>query len=167
MKAAVALICTVSLLALTRAAIAGDEGSAIPDSCPVTRATAETRFSPPPPARPIDPGSSRFWYGTDALYTSIASDGRWRGLESPKGTRDKLFFYRKNAEWLMESPYQLKVTFRQLADTEPTFTVGRVTNAIMDKEIAMLIMLELPTRGCWEVTANYKNAHLSFVTWLD
>jgi hypothetical protein len=167
MKVATALICTVTFLALPRAAPAADEGTAIPESCPVTRSTAATRFTPPPPSRPFDPRSTMFWYGSDSLYTALFSDGRWHGIKSATGTRDKSFWYRKNPEWLMENPYQLKVSYRQLTETGPTFTAGRVTNAIMGKEVAMLLMLEFPTRGCWEVTANYKDAHVSFVTWVD
>jgi hypothetical protein len=45
--------------------------------------------------------------------------------------------------------------------------VRNVTNAIMGEEVAMLTMLELPERGCWEITGNYKDAYLSFVVWLD
>ena len=40
-------------------------------------------------------------------------------------------------------------------------------NAIMGHEVAMLLMLELPERGCWQVTGNYKSDHLSWVTWVD
>jgi len=46
-------------------------------------------------------------------------------------------------------------------------TFPRVNNAIMGKEVAMLLMLELPERGCWQVTGNYKSDHLSWVTWID
>lgn len=162
MKAAIAFICSVPLVALP-----GKEETPIPDSCPVTRGTAQARYTPPPPARALDPDSPRFWYGTDALYTNLASDGRWRGIKSKSGSRDKSVWFRKDAQWLDEVPYQLRVTFRPLGEAGPMFTVPRVTNAIMGKEVAMMLMLEFPTPGCWEVTANYKDAHTSFVTWVD
>jgi hypothetical protein len=167
MKAASALICTVTLMALSEASAADEENTPIPASCPVTRATPENRFTPPPPARPSDQHSERFWYGSDSLYTELFSDGRWRGIKSPTGSRDKSFWYRKDAQWLNENPYELKVTYRQLSAAEPMFTASGVTNAILRKQVAMLLMLELPTRGCWEVTGSYKNAHVSFVTWVD
>lgn len=162
MKVAIAFICALPLVAT-----ADDAETPIPESCPVTRATAETRFTPPPPSRAMDVGSTMFWYGTDALYTALFSDGRWRGIKSSTGTRNKSFWHRKNPEWEQENPYQFKVTYREHAETGPMFTVGRVTNAILGGEMSMLIMLELPTRGCWEVTANYKDAYVSFVTWVD
>jgi hypothetical protein len=43
----------------------------------------------------------------------------------------------------------------------------RVNNAIMGEEWAMLTMVELPTRGCWEVSGNYKSDYLAFVVWVD
>jgi hypothetical protein len=46
-------------------------------------------------------------------------------------------------------------------------TFPRVTNAIFAGEAAMLLMLELPERGCWQVTGNYKSDYLSFVVWLE
>jgi hypothetical protein len=167
MKLAIALSCTLPLLTLSQPSAASDEETPIPESCPVTRSTAETRFTPPPPSRPFEADSTMFWYGSDELYTALYSDGHWRGIPSRSGTRNKVFWFRKNAEWLNEDSYQLKVTYRQLGETGPMFTVPRVTNAIMGEEVAMLIMLELPTRGCWEVTANYKDAHLSFVAWVN
>lgn len=166
MKHAMPLVCMLAFASLPLASGAGGDETAIPDSCPVTRSTPETRFTPPPPSRAFDTNSAMFWYGSDSLYTALYADGRWRGIASPTGTRNKSFWYRKNPEWLTETPYQLAVTYRKLGETGPMFTEPGVTNAIMGKEVAMLIMLELPTRGCWEVTASYKNAHVSFVTWV-
>ena len=162
MKAAIAFICCLPLVAL-----AGKDETPIPDSCPVTRATAETRYAPPPPVRPDAADSPRFWYGSDELYTNLAADGRWRGMKSASGIREKSIWFRKDAQWLDEVPHQLRVTFRPLGKAGSMFTVPRVTNAIIGKEVAMLLMLEFPTPGCWEVTANYKDAHASFVTWVD
>jgi hypothetical protein len=147
----------------------GDEAEAqepIPDDCPVTLPT-EPRFIPPVPYKDDELGGGMFWYGTDALFTHIYSDGRWRGLTSAKGTRNKSFWYRKDAEWLEESPYQLVVTAKRIDADGPMITFPRVTNAIMSKEVAMLLMVELPERGCWQVTGNYKSDYLSFVVWVE
>jgi hypothetical protein len=108
-----------------------------------------------------------FWHGTDGLFTHLYSDGRWRGIKAASGTRNKSFWYRKDAKWLDEYPYQLVVTFKRLDADGPMHTVPRVTNAIMGKEVAMLLMLELPTRGCWQVTGNYKSDYLTFVVWVN
>jgi len=138
----------------------------IPDNCPVTLPT-EPRFIPPAPQKDFGPNSGMFWHGTDALFTHIYSDGRWRGIKEATGTRNKSFWYRKDAKWIDEYPYQLVVTAKRLDVPGPMLTVPRVTNAIMGKEVAMLLMLELPQRGCWQVTGNYKSDYLSFVVWVD
>jgi hypothetical protein len=69
----------------------------------------------------------------------------------------------------MENPYQFMLTAKRLESDEAaiTLTGSDVNNAIMGEEVAMLTMLELPERGCWEITGNYKDAYLSFVVWLD
>jgi hypothetical protein len=162
----VAALVGILALALQQTGAASDE-TPIPTDCPVTRSTPETRFTPPPPSQPAEATAAMFWYGSDALYTSLYSDGRWRGITSKAGTRNKSFWYRKDATWLEEHPYQLVVTAKQLDADGPVLTVPRVTNAIMGEEVAMLLMLELPKRGCWQVTANYKSDYLSFVTWVD
>lgn len=167
MKAAIALIYTIALLQLSERSMAGDAGTLVPESCPVTRSTPETRFTPPSSPQSLDAGTEMFWYGSDLLYTSLHADGRWYGIKSPTGTRNKSFWFRKNAEWLTEEPYQLKVTYRQLTEAGPMFTATGVTNAVLRGQVAMLLVIELPNRGCWEVTATYKNAHVSFVTWVD
>lgn len=161
------LIGTLALAALQQIGAAAEWTTPVPDSCPVTRSAPETRFTPSPPARADGIGESMFWYGSDSLYTHLYSDGRWRGITSSTGTRNKSFWYRKDANWLHENPYQLMVTAKQLDTDGPMLKFPGVTNAIMGKEVAMLLMLELPKRGCWQVTANYKNAYVSFVTWVD
>jgi hypothetical protein len=160
---------SLTLMLMVQANASDDEHAPIPASCPVTVATPQTRFTPPPPSKDSAWSDSFFWYGTDALYTHLRSDGRWSGIKSETGTRNKSFWYRKNPEWLMENPYQFMLTAKRLESDEAAFTLtgSDVTNAIMGDEVAMLTMLELPERGCWEITGNYKDAYLSFVVWLD
>lgn len=145
-----------------------DDQKPIPDDCPVTLPTEPLYV--PPGQKAIEPGGV-FLYGTDALFTQmISSDGRWRGIKSATGTRNKSAWFRKDAEWREERPYQLVVTAKRIDAVGPMLTVARVTNMLVGKEqeeVAMLLMLELPERGCWEVTGNYKSDSLSFVVWVD
>jgi hypothetical protein len=167
MRMTATFVASLALVALEQAGAADQKQTPIPDSCPVTRSTPENRFTPPPPHRAVEADAARFWYGSDALYVSVWSDGRWRGITSPTGTRDKSFWHRKDAKWLKEFPYQLKVTAKRIDTDGAMITFPRVTNAIMGDEVAMLLMLELPERGCWQVTGNYKSDYLSWVTWVD
>lgn len=40
------------------------------------------------------------------------------------------------------------------------------TNAIADFGSAMLVGVEFPFAGCWQVTGNYRDASLTYVLWL-
>lgn len=167
MRIASIFVASLTLVLLEQAGAADEKQTPISDSCPVTRSTPETRYTPPPPHEADKAGSPIFWFGSDALYVMLSSDGRWRGITSPTGTRNKSFWYRKDAQWREEFPYQLKVTAKRIDDDGPMIAFPRVNNAIMGKEVAMLLMLELPERGCWQVTGNYKSDYLSWVTWVD
>jgi hypothetical protein len=165
MRIAATFVASLALVALEQAGAADQKQTPIPDSCPVTRSTPENRFTPPPPHEAGKSSDPAFWFGSDALYVHLSADGRWRGFTSPRGTRNKSFWYRKDAEWREEFPYQFRVTAKRMDADGPMITFP-VNNAIMGKEVAMLLMLELK-RGCWQVTGNYKSAYLSWVTWVD
>lgn len=166
MRYAALALASFALVMLDGRAVA-EEQTPIPDDCPVTLPTEPLYV--PPGQKAAEPGGV-FLYGTDALFTQIYSDGRWRGIKSESGTRNKSAWFRKDAEWGGERPYQLVVTVKRMDAKRPMLTVPRVTNMLVGKEqeeVAMLLMIELPERGCWEVTGNYKSDSLSFVVWLD
>ena len=160
-------VVSLALVAMGQAAAAEQWKTPVPESCPVTRSAPETRFTPPSPHLAAKPNDPMFWFGSDALYVFLSADGRWHGQAASTGTRNRSFWYRKDAEWREEFPYQFKVTAKRLDTDGPLIAFPRVHNAIMGKEVAMLFMLELPERGCWQVTGNYKSDSLSWVTWVD
>ena len=166
MRVTAVFVASLALVAMEHAGAADEKRTPIPDSCPVTRSTPQTRFRPPPPHEPFESGKPLFWFGSDALYVKLAADGRWQGITSSYGTRNKSFWYRKDAEWLEEFPYQFKVTAKRMDSDGPMLAFPNVNNAVRGKEVAMLLMPELPP-GCWQVTGNYKSDSLSWVTWVD
>lgn len=165
MRRSAAVITIAILVAGGLSAARAEEPAPIPDDCPVTLPT-EPRYKPTPPHKDML-GTSMFLYGSDALFTQLYSDGRWRGIKASTGTRNKSWWYRKDATWLNEYPYELAVTAKRLDADGPMLSFPRINNAIMGEEVAMLLMLELPERGCWQVTGNYKGDALSFVVWVD
>jgi len=54
------------------------------------------------------------------------------------------------------------VTGRRL-DGPGAFTFGPGTNASADFGTAMLVGIDIPSYGCWELTARYRLATLSYV----
>jgi len=48
-------------------------------------------------------------------------------------------------------------------DGDGTFRFGPGTNASADFGTAMLVGIEVPTAGCWRLTATYRDRYLSYV----
>ncbi len=122
-------------------------------------------FVPPAPHEPTPRPiyGDTFWYGNDKLWTRLPVDGTWRIL------RDKSFWWRVGHNNVTEPEPPLTLTGRRLDAEAPTFTSDRATSAsAADIGMAMLTMVDLPTAGCWEITARYEEAtELTFVVWVD
>jgi hypothetical protein len=130
--------------------------------CAVTR--PEPAFVAPSPypaeAPPLYESS---WYGSDALWTMLRRDGEvWP--PSAIGSGQKTFWW--SVDWSGmrdDSKPQLSVVGTQL-DGQGTFTAGPATNAgRADFGEAMLVGMEIPTAGCWQITASYGEATISYV----
>ena len=138
----------------------------IPDSCPVTKPTT-ARFVPPEPyRRPAAWGHSAIWYGTSRLWTSLPAEGHWRTTERFLPTsvfRGKLFWWREGFEARREPKPKLIVTAEQLDGNHGRVEIDNATNAIRANIPAMLVLIDVPTAGCWKITGRYADAELTYV----
>jgi hypothetical protein len=145
----------------------GFAGEQVPASCLVTKPPYPA-FIPPAPFPGKETG--RFWLGTKALWTSLAEDGIWTGIVSPTGTRNKIWWWREGWKYdtdLRANEPGLIITARRIDGDAPMVNKPRVTNAQMgSRGWAMLLMLEIPTSGCWEISANYRSEYVSMVVWV-
>jgi hypothetical protein len=139
--------------------------SQVPAGCPVTLPSARP-FTPPSPY-PEEAPYGRFWHGTDELWTSLERDGLWLGLETDRGRRDKVFWWRPGFDGRLEQRPALAVSGKRL-DGEGSFTIPRATNAHHEDfgGWTMLTGVDIPAGGCWEITGTYRDATLSFVVWV-
>ena len=138
--------------------------AASPGRCEPTR--ADPAFVPPKPflARPPAVYEAS-WYGTARLFTMVdrvpAPKGPWLydGVPLP----DKTFWW--SADWsprVAPEP-EITVTGRRL-DGVGTFRAGDPgTNATADFGTAMLVGVDYPSVGCWQITAHYREATLAIV----
>ena len=133
------------------------------DNCPLTRPTEGFN-----PDTPQDPGFGHGWYGTDELYTALPSTGAdWRSLpRSESGYSQKTFWWREGYRPGREPMPEIYVTGRRL-DGPGSFGYGPGTNASWDGGSAMLVGIDVPTTGCWELTGRYYTHKLSYVAWVD
>jgi hypothetical protein len=135
-----------------------------PAACPVTKAP-DPPFVPPLPYSPSAPFAGEFWHGTEALWTLLPADGTWPGLpHNPDGYTQKVFWWRKGYSWTAEPEPQLTVMGRRLDAPALPLHASKATNAFaQDIQSAMLVGVDLPTLGCWEITGHYAGHDLSFV----
>jgi hypothetical protein len=137
-----------------------------PDTCHVTQPQTP-RLVPPEPYPETDP-SGGFWYGTNELWTDLQPDGRWYSLpKSEAGYGNKLAFWREGYSQTKEPEPEITLSARQLDGDAIVEPVVYGTNAYHpDYGQFMMTGIELPTLGCWEITAEYRDATLSFVVWV-
>jgi VWFA-related protein len=132
-------------------------------SCHVTRPDAS--FVPPSPYPGRTPLENEVWFGTPALWTMLPASGTWRQLPvADAGYRQKVFLWYPGYDGRAEQWPNATVTGRRAdAEAEP-IRAERATNAYRRDfgGWAMLVDIEIPSAGCWEITAAYNDASLEF-----
>jgi hypothetical protein len=162
----------VSFLLLTQASLAQQLQTTgeVPKTCPVTKAS-DRPFIPPWPY-PKTPYAGGSWFGTDRLWIAPPTDGTWKGLghytPSDPTFRQKMGWWRQGYDWRTEPKPKLRVTGRRLDAPAPPLT-AEVSSVSGSKPAGMYMMvgLNLPTLGCWEITGHYEDDEMSFVVWVS
>jgi hypothetical protein len=158
-------ICFVALQAphSTKAALASASQQQDPvkkevsEACPVTKPPAQP-FVPPPPYW-TDHGPDGFWYGAESLWTLLGVRGTWKG-----GYRTKLTYWRRGFDWRREPEPNLIVIAKRLDREAPPVAADTAHAVFVTTERpGMMTGIEIPSMGCWEVTAQYGRNRLSFV----
>lgn len=163
------------LLFLSQAALAQRSGTAttneVPDTCPVTKPYQTSLFVPPFPY-PRKPFPGSFWFGTDKLWTSLPTDGAWRGLRGYTSNdptfRQKLFYWRQGYGRTERQP-SLTVTGRRLDSPAASLQVDKPNSgwvAPNSDQSFIVTGVNFPTLGCWEITGRYKDDEVTFVVWV-
>lgn len=147
----------------------------VPASCPVTL-PSEPTFIPPGPYPKIPPGAPHsFWHGTSGLWTMLTSTGVYTAITSPSpgipngiAARNKVFWWSPGFHPIGTPDPPLKIEARRLDGEAPVVKQPWVTNAHAPEfgGWTMLIMLDLPTVGCWEVTGSYGADIVNYVVWV-
>jgi|SRR5271157_1276815 len=164
------LTCLVSLSQLSLAQQKRTASARVPDSCLTTK-LGEQPMVPPPPY-PAKAPRGDFWYGTDQLWTILVEKGTWSGLPhyTPNGptSSQKLFWWRQGYDWDAEPRPHLTVTGRRLDAPAPPLMADPASGSYREEDWKSFIVvgINLPTLGCWEITGRYENAELTFVVWV-
>jgi hypothetical protein len=140
-----------------------------PKTCPVTRGADHPYVPPAPYSAKASPG--QFWFGTDSLWTALPVTGTWSGLPhytpSDPTFRQKLFFRRQVYDWHTELEPRLTVTGKRLDSPAPPLLSDQANNGwVKPEQTFMVIGINFPTLGCWEITGSYREDKLTFVVWV-
>ncbi|MGH3440572.1 MAG: hypothetical protein ACRDUY_00700 [Nitriliruptorales bacterium] len=133
-----------------------------PASCPVT--IPEGDFMP------LERYHSGFaegaWYGSDDLWVILDDDGSvWRPFRGELG-KPKLFLWSVHQGRASEEPQpDVRVTAERIDGEAPEAHNEGSTHGWVESNLFMLTSITLPTPGCWEITAEYRDASLSWVIW--
>jgi hypothetical protein len=122
-------------------------------------ATYSQHFPAPDPWPAEYPYADTVWYGTDDLWTALPTDGEY-------GTRKSVWWSSNFEGGISESEPEVWVTWTRLDTDEPvTFdNAGKATNAHTPTDGWFMIAgIDPGEPGCWEVTATYKGATLTYV----
>jgi hypothetical protein len=138
--------------------------------CPLTT-PPNPAFVPPEsdPPRPPDLYEKE-WYGTAALWTWLDPEGEvWKDLpdEDDDGRlSEKTFWWSEAYSQGDERVHPITITARRL-DRPGSFETRPGTGGFReDIGSFMLVGMEIPA-GCWELTATYRSAELSYVVLVE
>ena len=101
-------------------------------------------------------------YGTEELSTMLPTDGVWRGVP-PRKKGD--YAYSSKLPWRGVFSYRdgpLTASGRRLDGPAPSFTAVEEISG----RRAFMGFISVPTFGCWQIAAHYKDQELSFVVWV-
>jgi hypothetical protein len=141
-----------------------------PNACPVT-VPSQPVFVPPEPY-PSEPPFDQVWYGTAELWTVLDANGSvWRDLPVGKdgSVGDKTLWFSESFPSAAEgdSIDRDRVTLIAVRLDGSAPTVAEHSQGMPgfrhDIKNFKLVGLVLPKPGCWEVTASYRGAELTYV----
>ena len=142
-----------------------------PDAtCPITKPPARPFIQPAPYPQKANPGE--FWYGTPKLWTQLRADGTWKGLPhyTPDDPtfRQKLFWWRQGYDVQAEPYPKLKITGKRLdSSAPPVLLADHASNGWQQPEQPFMVVgINLPTLGCWEITGQYQDAQVTYIVWV-
>ena len=137
------------------------------EACTVTRPNPSFNAPAPYPASP--PDDRYAWFGTPQLWTMLELDGEvWDAGNASFPVAIKMFWWSSNWAGMREEQEPAIIVVATRLDGPGTVTTDHATNAAADSlgGEAMLVGIEFPTPGCWQLTAQYGDAVLSYVVWI-
>lgn len=106
------------------------------------------------------------WFGTPQLWTMVELDGEvWDAANTAFPVGVKMFLRSSNWAGMREEQEPALTVVATRLDRPGTVTTDHATNAAADSLVgeAMLAGIEFPNPACWQITAEYREAVLSYI----
>ncbi len=167
--AAMLVLILLAACTLGRVAAAANQGQ-LPSGCAVTT-PPNPPFAPPVPY-PAETNNGHFWFGTEKLWTQLPSSGTWALAHydpTQSAFRQKMLWYRQGFNGKAEPYPKLIVIGRRLDASAPPLDIDGPNGAWSSRDPAqsfIVVALNIPTTGCWEISGTYGEDKLSFIVWV-
>lgn len=125
--------------------------------------------APSPPFVPPNPywqstHHDEFWYGSTALWTRLGRNIWKMPHDEEAGLVTKLTWWSQGFDWRKEPLPPLFVTGKRLDRDAPVISASNAQSVfVTTTHPAMMVGMDIPTEGCWEITGHYRETSLSFV----
>lgn len=103
------------------------------------------------------------WVGTPELAAQVPESGHWIGMGSDHQYGDKWWWWRQGYLAMAEPEPEIEITATRLDGSAPAVHIPRGTNAYGKGWNRILVGMQFPSPGCWEVVANYHGHDLRFI----
>lgn len=115
---------------------------------------------PGPNQQGILGGESRTyaWYGSRNLAALIPVDGQWSGTGPENGYANKFWWYREGFDARIEPKPDLIISGLRLDDVAEPVQVNNATSGFGNGWHAMLVGIQFPSPGCWELRGSYNGS---------
>ena len=115
------------------------------------------------PVTPWEDSGNYAWHGSEELAVYMSRDGSWYGMGPDRNYADKFWWWQKGYDAKTEPKPNLVVTAKRLDLPADLLTVDDTTSGYGDRWNAMLIGMNFPSAGCWEVSGHYRGSQLTVV----
>lgn len=111
------------------------------------------------------PYPDMFWHGSETLWTMLPKSGQWEQLPlSEYGYGNKLVWWSPGYDWQNEPEPIFELVAKPLEKLGEEYHHEEATNMYTgDLGSAILIGVQFPYAGCWEITGNYRGESVSYV----
>lgn len=103
------------------------------------------------------------WVGSPGLAALVPKDGHWTGMGADHNYRNKWWWWREGYRAIDETRPELMILATRLdAPAAPVVRTG-ATSAFGEDWDRILVGMEFPASGCWDIFASYRGEELRFI----